>query len=894
MTKQTTAGAITGTIHRWTTRHRWLLAITAIWTWLLLIPPTSALQMTAGLVLVVIAHRLLAPQHIRRRRRTTLRARFVVSMVAGILYIVAFPQMAMADVPQGDACRAAPTPETTGAGVTGILDPQNNLPLDGTVYGDRGYAGMFWYAYDPGCAATVGHAVLGDVGGTIGAAAANGPDGKNASADTMLGNLLLKGAKLELAFVTGMRARALNPDYFDGFDGIIAGGVNALNDLLITPWIGLPLLCTGLIMLMLARRGNTSDTAHRGLVALAGLGIIAFLGNYPLQFSQWADSTIVGFQTGSDQGFLGKLPTSITPLRYHCDYDMGAFELPPKWTNGAQVIPGVACTVTYQPTLNPTDHWTTGADGVVRNYEPDYFASGDYFPEVMVANLIFPYWQEGIIGTNDRSGPNYDLALTFLRGQSLTTYDQKADEYFLYSAKNAPPDAVWCTYQNNARVCGRQEGGFTPDKIMSATEATYRDAIEKAGDSRYPYIAGKAGNRVAAAGTALAAVTSAAPTQGAAYTGVFAGRLLLRIFTFAGLLAGFALVMFPKLLRRIINTVGSALCTVVMLSLLGSLMTYLTLQLTANPKVFGAITPTGGLVILAVISVLLWCTVRPMRRITAMVSTAVTGDAQTLTNFRRTATGKARRLLRRKSRTPAGSHDVDPHQDSTGTGDRGQEKRPRPESRVARSAAAGALERYSAKLSAQDQERVRARKEAEFQAAEGWERFRAEHRMSRQASSQPTRDTSRDSTEPIAAPAPSTPSSRPEAATGNPRERDHSPERTMPGRLRRRSPGTPDRTRPDTAPTSRPYNSGPRVAPRSATGAYDISSLRRPDVFRPTAGTTAAAPAAPARNPSRSELQKLIWRPRPRPALPPAPPHNAAETPTRRPEFAATVPDQTR
>ena len=59
---------------------------------------------------------------------------------------------------------------------------------------------------------------------------------------------------------------------------------------------------------------------------------------------------------------------------------------------------------------------------------------------------------------------------------------------------------------------------------MTLTEADYRSAIETAGDSKYPYVQGRAGNRTASGATALAAVTAAAPLQFAACTGVFAGR----------------------------------------------------------------------------------------------------------------------------------------------------------------------------------------------------------------------------------------------------------------------------------------------------------------------------------------------------------------------------------
>jgi len=85
-----------------------------------------------------------------------------------------------------------------------------------------------------------------------------------------------------------------------------------------------------------------------------------------------------------------------------------------------------------------------------------------------------------------------------------------------------------------------------------------------------------------------------------------------------------------------LNTVGSALFTILLLSAVGSLMSFLTLQLIANPTVFGTIGQTGGLVILAVISILIWLGVRPLHRIGAMLSTAAFNNPNALTNARRT------------------------------------------------------------------------------------------------------------------------------------------------------------------------------------------------------------------------------------------------------------------
>jgi len=92
--------------------------------------------------------------------------------------------------------------------VAGFLDPQADLPFDGTAYGDHGYAGFFWWSYDPGCVNSVTQLV-----------GIQSPwDASGASQSTQLGNWLLGGAVLLDAWATGMRARALDPDTFSSLD----------------------------------------------------------------------------------------------------------------------------------------------------------------------------------------------------------------------------------------------------------------------------------------------------------------------------------------------------------------------------------------------------------------------------------------------------------------------------------------------------------------------------------------------------------------------------------------------------------------------------------------------------------------------------------------------------
>ena len=146
-----------------------------------------------------------------------------VALVTGLLLLFAgSPAASAASAPVDpvdggvpgatDYCRLAPPAETPGAGVAGFLDSQQKLPFDGTAYGDHGYAGFFWWSYDPGCLNSVTQLV-----------GIQSPwDASGASQSTQVGNWLLGGAVLLDAWATGMRARALDSDTFSSLDAFMS------------------------------------------------------------------------------------------------------------------------------------------------------------------------------------------------------------------------------------------------------------------------------------------------------------------------------------------------------------------------------------------------------------------------------------------------------------------------------------------------------------------------------------------------------------------------------------------------------------------------------------------------------------------------------------------------
>jgi hypothetical protein len=331
-----------------------------------------------------------------------------------------------------------------------------------------------------------------------------------------------------------------------------------------------------------------------------------------------------------------------------------------------------------------------------------------------------------------------------------------------------------------------------------------------------------------------------------------------------------------------LNTVGSALATILLLSAVGSLMSFLTLQLIANPTVFGAIGRTGGLVILAVISILIWICVRPLHRLGAMLSTAAVGNPNALSNLRRSATGLARRgttmwMMSRLLRRRGGGQRTSAHDDNGAPapapdGTEGptaaprDARRPRPEGQVAIAGTSAATGHRSAQ---------RARTAAKH--AHG--RFDLEIPEKPATSTRPEQPTTRlDLRHANNTPPPMT--------TGDAGDQVTDLRGAASGPYGPWSPGAPrsarpGRSRPDWGTSAQRTTQqpividadtpddlqrfSPRPASKSATGAFVISDVARQDIFRPSLepGPRRRFTGSPVHQP---EITGTPWRPELSPA----------------------------
>ena len=247
----------------------------------------------------------------RSPRSRRLRALLVVGSLVGGLVLVGGTASA-----QAFDCKAPPDPDRPGTGLVGSLDPAPiGVGVPGSVYDEVGYAGQVWWTYDLGC----------------------GPGGARdpaAATDTWLGNQAFNVAKLVVGGVNWAHYLiARGSSLLTPLDTVIQTGTRAMYEAVFTTWVGIALAALAAIMLVLAMRGDLSQQARRGLVAVLALGLAGAAYAAPIQWSRALDGVLLDGVTAMQQGFLRQvgvgdqntLPTVLTDQIVYSNWLRGEF-----------------------------------------------------------------------------------------------------------------------------------------------------------------------------------------------------------------------------------------------------------------------------------------------------------------------------------------------------------------------------------------------------------------------------------------------------------------------------------------------------------------------------------------------------------------------------------------
>ncbi|WP_281689955.1 hypothetical protein [Pseudonocardia thermophila] len=204
----------------------------------------------------------------------------VLALVAG-LSLIGDP--AFAQPPGGGA--VPPEPDRPGSGLVGLLDPTTGAGDPATVYGEIGYAGTTWHAYD----------------------VCHRPDATTATTDTWVGNTLFNAAKVLVAAANGLHDQLGAADRLDGLDALLRTGAGAVHRVVFTTWAGVAVLLLAVGLLWPAARGDLARQAQRVLTAVAALAIGGLVYAAPVSLLKASDAVLFDGITQLQQGLLGEL-----------------------------------------------------------------------------------------------------------------------------------------------------------------------------------------------------------------------------------------------------------------------------------------------------------------------------------------------------------------------------------------------------------------------------------------------------------------------------------------------------------------------------------------------------------------------------------------------------------
>lgn len=222
------------------------------------------------------------------------------------VFVLSTP-VAWAGGPDNDDCADAPTPELTGRGLTGAIDPPTTNAAPKSIYADYSYAGQIWNLYD-NVDDTLG--VCFDPGGTI---------------ENWLGNQMFDVAKVVTAGANTLHHAINKGGLSDQVDGFIAAAAHKGYSGIGAPFIPLALIIMGIVVMRHTLSGDNRQVVGAGGRTLAMLFVVS-MALSPLVYTAFADRMLFGGISDAQSKVLSALygnarsgarPADIPPTKLH-------------------------------------------------------------------------------------------------------------------------------------------------------------------------------------------------------------------------------------------------------------------------------------------------------------------------------------------------------------------------------------------------------------------------------------------------------------------------------------------------------------------------------------------------------------------------------------------------
>ncbi|MEU6460178.1 hypothetical protein [Streptomyces sp. NPDC047065] len=384
-----------------------------------------------------------------------------------------------------------------------------------------------------------------------------------AATDTWWANRVFTWSKSWTALTVVLRQYATSDKLYGSLDPVVERATQAVRDAVYSPWIGTSLLLLGTVIIYQARRKNLPDVASQIAWALLVMTVATGVARYPVEASQMADKAINSTVAAIDQGFAG---VSVSDSSTNQSSSTG--------------------TSSVTPAQYPGDQTGDGAYSLTGDRAQDTTAHGN----MLVHSVLYQQWLRGELGDDDSDvAKKYGVRL--FDAQALTWRENR-----LPSAERA--------------------------KVIDAKKKTFQEIagkIEKEDPTAYAHLTGKEDGRL---GAATISNVQALASNSFSFAGdlvIIGGKLMIK----------FLVILFPALAviglhRRSKGAVKTAFSGAmaaainVPLFAAGSAVDVLVVREISDPRVD---IPTWlKVVVMLLVSYVLWKTLRPLTRLSAMVN----------------------------------------------------------------------------------------------------------------------------------------------------------------------------------------------------------------------------------------------------------------------------------
>lgn len=456
-------------------------------------------------------------------------------------------------------CKAAPNPETPGQGILGWIDAG---PKNAPAARDPKSADADAYLYEQ-----YGYAGL--EWSTYDLGCGGGLRDPMASTDNWFANRVFTWSKSWTAFTVVLRQYATSDKLFGSLDPVVENATRAVRDAVYTPWIGVSLLLLGTVIIWQARKKNLPDVASQIAWALLVMTVATGVASYPVQASKAADDAINSTISAIDQAF------ARTDLN-------GSEKRAP---SGDGMTPAAHQAA---PAIDPD---TPGSRSNPYS-EPsgDRAADRNAHGNMLVHSVLYQQWLRGELGDDDsKVARKYGPQL--FDSQALTWREDRL------------PDS------ERAKVFKAKQERF----------AEIAEKIKKEDPTAYGYLTGKEGGRLGAATLSLFQAAASNAFSMAADLVIIGGKLTLK----------FLIILFPAIavigLHRktsgaVKTSFHSAMAAAVNIPLfaVGGAVDVLVVREISDPQL--DLPGWAKITLLLLISYVLWRMLRPLTRLSGMLS----------------------------------------------------------------------------------------------------------------------------------------------------------------------------------------------------------------------------------------------------------------------------------